>query len=175
MARTTVSPLTMAYGLAVLSMHASLVGDYELAGNLAGESLALFTNPLGVYLGQWTQSMAFVGLGQIEDAWQQARAALAYGRHWRREAFMIWPLPGVAIITALKGHEERGVEILSLYFNHPLKPSGWAESWLFLEKIRTELEESLGPDTFQESWQRGRELDLIAVVGALLDDGKDDS
>jgi tetratricopeptide (TPR) repeat protein len=167
-------PLTQAWGLAVLSMRASLDNDYELGRRLAEESLLFITNNnLGVFLGHWAQATAGVGLGQTEQAWQQMLAALEISYRFRWFATMTWPLPAAGIILVQQGHPRRAAEILGLYFNHPRKPSGWAEKWSLLNEWQAQLQESLGVDRYRLAWERGKALDLVTAVEMLLAGGEE--
>ncbi len=170
-AKDIVFPLTEAYGLAVLSLRASLGGDYIHGRRLAGESQDQFTNLLGDLLGHWAQATADAGLGHFEQGWQQARGALKIGYHGRWYGMMTWVLPVVGIILGQRGEAERATVILGLYFNHPMRPTGWAEKWPLLSEWMTRLEESLGADGYQAAWERGRSLDLLTAVEALLAEG----
>lgn len=172
-AEDIVFTLTQAYGLAVLSVQASLDGDYALGRRLAGESLDRHTNPYGDYLGHWASAIALVGLDQTEQAWQQAQAALRIVYSWCFHGNMTWMLPVVGIIWARQGQSERAAEILGLYFNHPLRPTGWAEKWPLLAEWQARLEKSLGADAYRAAWERGRGLDLMTAVDVLLAEGKE--
>jgi predicted ATPase len=163
--------VTEAYGLAILSMRSSLDSDYKLGQHLASESLDKLTNLTGDLLGHWAQATACVGLGQTEQAGKQVQSALKIGFRWRWYGTMTWVLPVVGIILGQAGQPKRAAEILGLYFNHPLRPSGWAEKWPLLREWMTRLEESLGADGYQAAWERGMNLDLMTAVEALLAEG----
>jgi hypothetical protein len=167
-AKDIVFPLTEAYGLAVLSLRASLGGDYIHGRRLAGESQDQFTNLLGDLLGHWAQATACVGLGQTEQARHQVQSALKIGYQRRWYGTMTWMLPVVGIMLGQEGEPERAAVILGLYFNHPLRPSGWAEKWSLLREWMTRLEESLGADGYRSAWERGSALDLMTTIEAFL-------
>ena len=167
-AKDIMNPLTEAYGLAILSMRSSLDGDYKLGQHLASESLDKVTNLTGDLLGHWAQATACVGLGQTEQAWQQAQSALKIGFKWRWYGTMTWVLPVVGIILGQAGQPKRAAEILGLYFNHPARPVAWAEKRPLLREWITRLEESLGADEYRSAWERGKGLDLMTAVEALL-------
>lgn len=59
-------------------------------------------------------------------------------------------------------------EMLSLYFNHPLRPVGWAGKWPLLSKWQTRLQEDLGAHGYQAAWERGKTFDLGTVVEVFL-------
>lgn len=172
-AKDVVYTLSQVYGLAVMSLCASLDSDYEAGRRLAAESKELFTNHFGNFLRLWAQATTLVGLGQTERAWQQTRVALGIAYRWRWNAVITWPLPVLGVILAKQGHAERAVEILGLYFNHPLKPSGWAEKWPLQSKWREQLKESLGEDRYQAAWEQGQSLDLLATVETFLPEGEE--
>ncbi len=159
---------SQAYGLAVLSMRASLDGDYELGRRLAGESMNQLTNPFGDLLGHWARATACAGLGQTEQGWQEARAAFKIGYRWRWQGNCTWILPVVGIILGQQEQLERAAEILGLYFNHPASPSGWAEKWPLLGEWQARLEKSLGAVGYRAARERGRAMDLMMTIEALL-------
>lgn len=171
-AEDVVFTLTQAFGLAVMSVRASLDGDYELGRDLAGESLDRHTNPSGDFLGHWAQAMAFVGMGKMEQAWRQSLTALEICVRWSWDARATWMLPVLGIIRARQGQPERASEMLGLYFNHPMRPTGWAEKWPLLSEWQARLQENLGANSYQAAWERGRDLVLMKVVEALLAEGK---
>ena len=121
-------------------------------------------------IGHWAQAMAFVGLGETEQSWQQFLSASEFFVNWGWDARATWILPVLGIILARQGRPERAVEILSLYFNHPNRPIGFAEGWPLLSEWQARLQESLGPEGFRAAWERGRELDLVAAIGGYLDE-----
>lgn len=172
-AKDIVVPQTQAYGLAVMSVRASLDGDYELGRRLAGESQERFANVMGDYLGRWAKAMAFVGMGKTEQAWHQSLSALEICARLSWNARTTWMLPVVGIILACQGQPERAGEILGLYFNHPLRPGGWAEKWPLLGEWQVRLQENLGVDRYRTAWEQGRTLDLMTTVEALLAEGKE--
>jgi hypothetical protein len=82
-------------------------------------------------------------------------------------------LPVVGIILARQGRPEQAVAFLGLYFNHPMRPTGWAENWPLLGDWQDRLEKILGADGYRAAWERGKDLDLMTVVEALLAEGKE--
>ncbi len=167
-AEDIVFPLTQAFGFAILSLSASLGGDYALGQRLAGAAQQRLSNPFGEYLGHWAQAMALAGLDQPEQAWHHAQNALGKSTRLGWDSRSTWTLPVAGIILARQGHSERAVEILSLYFNHPHRPAGMVESWPLLREWQSALRETLGTDAYQSAWERGRTLDLQTAVIALL-------
>jgi tetratricopeptide (TPR) repeat protein len=163
-----VSSVTQAYGLAVLSMRASLSGDYERGRQLGSESLSHSTNYFGDFLRQWALATAYCGLDQPEPAWLHILAGLSHSHRYRWPAVTTWLLPVISLALAQQGQSERAVEFLSLFLNHPLSATWWTENWTLLSEWQTRLEESLGSQAYQAAWQRGRALDLEQVTVELL-------
>ena len=122
-----------------LSLLASLDGDYEQGKRLAILSQERNTNPLGDFLGYWSGTVAVVGLGQTEQAWQQSLSALELAIRWDWWGMMTWILPVMAIILARQGQQDRAVEILGLYDGHPARPPGFAENWPLVNECRVQL------------------------------------
>jgi predicted ATPase/class 3 adenylate cyclase len=172
-AEDIVYPLSQAYGLAVMSLQASLAGDYELGRRLAGESQERHTNLFGEFLGHWAQATALVGIGETEQAWQHSLSGLEFFANWGWDSRTTWMLPVVGIVLARQGQPERAVEMLSLYFNHPNRPIGFAEGWPLLGEWQVRLKENLGADKYRAAWERGRDMDLTTTVEALMIEGKE--
>lgn len=126
------------------------------------------TNRFGDMLGYWARATACAGLSQKEQGWLEARAALEIGLLWDWQGNCTWILPVVGIILGQKEQPERAAEIRGLYFNHPASPSGGAEKWPLLSEWQARLKESLGADGYRAAWERGRAMDLITTIEALL-------
>jgi predicted ATPase len=167
-AKDIVFPLTEAYGLAVLSLRASIDGDYRRGLSLADESLALFTNEFGISLGHWAQATACLGLNRMEQAWQHSLDALEISHRWRWDGCTTWLLPVVGIILVRLGQSERAAEIMGLYFNHPMRPAGWAEKWPLMNETQAQLKQTLGADGYRVAWERGLSMDMVTAVETLL-------
>ena len=71
--------------------------------------------------------------------------------------------PIAAILLTHDGDPVRAVEWLGLAFNHPSHPSGWMQKWPLLTRLRLQLEQTLGAETYRSAWERGMRLDMDAV------------
>ena len=61
----------------------------------------------------------------------------------------------------------RAVELLALAFTHPVSASGWMEKWPLLDRIRGELEQTLGAVEYTAAWERGTQMNLDASLDML--------
>jgi predicted ATPase/DNA-binding CsgD family transcriptional regulator len=121
---------------------------------------------------QWGLAMACCGL---DDA--AARTALADCLHIARNnlkspVFQQVCLPLAVVLAAHAGERERAVELLALALNQPPAITGWTAKWPLLNALRRDVENTLGTDAFTAAWERGRTLQLDAVVGQLLADDR---
>jgi hypothetical protein len=77
-------------------------------------------------------------------------------------------LPVAAVVLAHEVELERAVELIALSFTHPASTPTWMERWALLTALRADLEAELGPQTYQEIWERGQKLNLETEVAELL-------
>jgi hypothetical protein len=162
----------VAYATGILSLWASLSGDYETGRQHGEESLANpANNTLGPILAGWGLAIAYEGLQQVEAAWDTLMDALMQARRLAFPVPPLWLLPVAAVLLARQGEKIRAVEILALSSHHPLSPTGWMEQWPLLARLRTELEKQLGGEAYKSAWERGQKLDLELVVSSLLRTG----
>jgi predicted ATPase len=161
-------PITLAYALSILGLHAAVVGDYEFSRQHGLESIAIRSNVLGVMLGDWALSVAYIGLAQGDLAKRHLVKALdmSVERSW--PATITWLLPAAVIIEARGSRNARAVQLLSLAMNHPLSAIGWIEQWALLAETHGALERKLGAEAYQDAWERGKGLELEKVAAELL-------
>jgi hypothetical protein len=77
-------------------------------------------------------------------------------------------LPAAAMIMAQEGHAERAVELVALALQQPQMAVGWLKKWPLLADFQATLRESLGEDVYQTAWERGKTLEIEAIVADLL-------
>lgn len=158
------NPILMGEGQALLSLHAGITGNALLGARLAGEALALPTNPTSRLLGCWGTAIAAADLNRHEQAWRALREAFAGAQRMASPAMFTWLLPVAALLTAHDGALERAAELLSLSRSHPLSPQGWMEHWQPLVR----LEARLNTPAFAAARRRGAGLAIDAVVAILV-------
>jgi DNA-binding CsgD family transcriptional regulator/tetratricopeptide (TPR) repeat protein len=79
--------------------------------------------------------------------------------------------PSGVLMLAHEGQSERAVELLSFILHVPGEPKSRALHWLerlpLIVRLRDELQQQMGTDTFDAAWERGKSLDLTCVVDDL--------
>jgi hypothetical protein len=89
-------------------------------------------------------------------------------------ALKTWLLPISAVVLAHEGEIKRAVEIIGLILTHPLSPSGWMEKWSLLTRLRADLEAELGSEAYAAAWERGKALELEAILQEVLAESQDE-
>jgi DNA-binding CsgD family transcriptional regulator len=79
-------------------------------------------------------------------------------------------LPVGVLMLAHEGEKQRAVELLGLAFSHPMSATGWLEKWPLLTRLSTQLEAELGVETYTMAWERGKTLELEAVIAGMLEE-----
>jgi predicted ATPase/class 3 adenylate cyclase len=71
--------------------------------------------------------------------------------------------PLVAVLQTQRGDLESAAECLGLFDSLPEEINHWGRKWALLNRLRQELEEKLGPETYHASLERGISLEIEAV------------
>jgi predicted ATPase/DNA-binding CsgD family transcriptional regulator len=141
--------------------------DYATAWDYLQEyDEASAQHPWGAGWG-WMNASAACGLGDFEGAIPYIVPALKFAIRLRSPVFMILNLPVAAVLLAHRGEIGRAAEVLSLAWNHPYAPR-YFELDPLITRLREDLENELGAEVYRAAWERGRSLDLDAVVQELL-------
>jgi DNA-binding CsgD family transcriptional regulator/tetratricopeptide (TPR) repeat protein len=112
--------------------------------------------------------------GDYDDMRRQYRAVLdlfpVYNVCVPNDKFVLLA-PLAVLMLAREGQAERTVELLSFILNAPdeAKPRTlhWLERLPLMTRLREELGRSLGTESFDAAWERGKLLDLICTVDDL--------
>ena len=72
-----------------------------------------------------------------------------------------------AILLAHEGNMIPAVERLSLAFSQPAHLIGWMKQWALLERLQASLKDELGAEVYNAAWERGKVLDLDAVLAEI--------
>ena len=94
-------------------------------------------------------------------------AAITYRGHPHAIGLFCLLLPLVSVLLAYEGDSVRATQCLSAAFNHPKSITGWIKQWTLLDTVRTQLEETLGQESFQSAWKSGLTLDVIPMYQEL--------
>lgn len=117
-------------------------------------------------LAAWGLAIASCGLGDYEAARAYLSTASYYLTNILGVVGEVISLPIFALILAHQGRPGRAVELLALAFAHPVGASGWMEKWPLLERLRGELEQTLGSE-YAAAWERGQQLQIEPVIAEL--------
>ncbi|MFW6098097.1 MAG: ATP-binding protein, partial [Chloroflexota bacterium] len=171
LAQDTSSETAVAYASCLLALSAGLRGDYEKARRLALESRANpANNTLGLVLAPWALTIAYIGLQNRPAAAEALREALEQAQTLAFPAPPLWLLPVAALLIAEEESQQtRAVELLALASTHPLSPRGWMKTWAPLRDLQQRLRDELDADTYKAAWERGKDLDVSAVVMHLIE------
>ncbi len=144
-------------------------GQYELARLHAGEALVFFRESGAL---PWSWMPSFV-LGQtaraqdaLREAWRHLRKSLRDSTNTRAIVAEITVLCAMAALLAAEGQEERAVERLAFVLNHR---ATMAHDRKRARRLLAMLETELPPDVFAAAQERGKAVELEAVVAAARD------
>jgi len=153
----------------ILGMLANTQGDYPAAMDYCQQGLQNSVYKPILTFAHWALGCTWCGLGDMHQAHSHLRTALLTA-----DGLPIYPactlhfLPIAAFIHHHNGNPGRAVELLGLTFSHPKAATGWLEKWPLLIDLQAELEGELGAKAYSVSWERGKQLNLEAVIGDIL-------
>jgi predicted ATPase/DNA-binding CsgD family transcriptional regulator len=156
------------YALAMSGVIASLEERYAEAYAMLCEAQHRASGTAAIEAVEWGIPMAACGLGDYARAKRANHRALQYASRLDAPARLLWHLSATAIIQAREGCTQRAAELLALSFQHPMSATAWLYRWPMLTRLRGELENELGAETFAAAWERGKDLDVEATVDTLL-------
>jgi predicted ATPase/DNA-binding CsgD family transcriptional regulator len=154
------------YALITRSLLASMSERYAESKNLAQKEIVVTCVDVD-RLAAWSAALAECGSGNYEAARAQLAVAFQYLTHVQGTVGKIATLPVAAIIAFQEENPVYAVELLALAFTHPVRASGWMEQWPLLDRLQTDLELTLGPETYSEVWERGTQLNLDTVIAEI--------
>ncbi|MBL8134046.1 MAG: protein kinase [Anaerolineae bacterium] len=73
-------------------------------------------------------------------------------------------MPFQAGKLAQTGQAEGAAEILGAAIGHPLWVLNWHKTWGWLIRLQADLRTALGEEGYQQAWERGRQMDVRALV-----------
>ena len=158
----------MGWAQATLGLLACVKEDYLRGVRLCQQGADAGWLPETGDLAAFGLSIASCGLEDYEAASVQITKASYFLTKMLGQVGIIACLPVAATILANRGQPIRAVELLALAFTHPVRASGWMEQWPLLDRLRTELEETLGAEAYSAAWEHGRLLDAEAVLEKAL-------
>ena len=107
-------------------------------------------------------------LGEHETAWGYLREALSESTAIGVTPLTLDALTGVALLRAEAGQGDSAVELIGLIVNHPAVEVDSAQA---AEAILAGLRETLPAEQLEAALERGKGLELDAVVAELLAEG----
>jgi predicted ATPase len=147
-------------------------GQYEVARLHASEALVYFRESGAI---PWSWMPSFVlgqtacAQGELREAWQHLRESLRDSMITRAILATISILRAMAALLAAEGQKERAVERLAFVLNHR---ATMAHDRQRARRLLAKLETELPPDVFAAAQERGKALELEAVVAAAQERGQ---
>lgn len=160
--------VTTAYSLAVIGLCEAITGAYGKAVDLAIRSEEIPSNPFGGFLARWAQTIAYCGIGELEQAKRNGEKVLQITLEFNWPAMITWLLPVYVIISAQEERWDEAVSLLALAETHPMSILGWAEKWDIYNQIKGELAAELDQDQYQKAWNKGLNLELEETAARLI-------
>src|SRR5690606_8555752 len=112
--------------------------------------------------GHWGRALADCGLGRFENI-RASYPSLVWECRDDPAAATVCLSLEAAVLTH-EGALDHAAAMLGLAFNQPPEVSGWLHQWPMLARLRQQLRDELGDDSFQAAWERGCHLDLLHVI-----------
>jgi tetratricopeptide (TPR) repeat protein len=160
--------VTTAYSLAVIGLCEAITGDYRKAVDLAIRSEEIPSNPFGGFLARWAQTIAYCGIGELEQAKKCGEDALQMTLKFNWAGMITWFLPVFVIIFNEEKQEDEAVSFIALAETHPMSILGWAEKWEIYNQVKEALVAKLDQVQYQNAWNKGLNLDLEVTAAGLV-------
>jgi tetratricopeptide (TPR) repeat protein len=151
--------------LFVLSLVATIGGNFTKALQLGEQSLQSWSHRYFRTYADWTLALVHCGLGNQELAWHHLRAS---HRYVNVPSSIPRMLAVAAVLLGQEGHEERAIEALGTVFTNPHSAHGWMEQWQPLTDLRARLQSDRGAAGYQALWERGVQMDAEQLAEELL-------
>lgn len=155
---------TIAVGLAVQSLLATLDGDVQTARRLAEESRTTPGTHFGELLARWALALVELDVQQWQSAERHLRAAFKIARDLNVQAAEIWLLPLVSLLFAGQGDAMAAAELLGLARYHPQSLIGWLVHWKTGGTLERGIQRELGESRFRLFCEAGQRLDAKIVI-----------
>lgn len=93
---------------------------------------------------------------------------------WMPSCTYLYTAPLTILVLHLQGNLRKATELLAGLLNLPLIPLNpvmdWLEHWPLMQRLRADMEATLGTPTFMAAWTRGKSLDLETEIKPLVMD-----
>ena len=129
---------------------------------------AVEDDQLEVDWGQIFAIFAQIGSGKFLVARKKLQVVLTRASMLDASGSQTRCLPAAALLAAADGRLEHAAEYLALAFHHPASATGWLEKFSLITRLRRRLEKELSEKDLAAAWERGKTLDLVETVAALL-------
>ncbi len=154
------------YGLSLLILMACLREDYAEGVRLNELGKRHGTSNTDFQLHYWALSALSCGLGSVDDARMYIQKMLDLSDVGGQIATTIWIVPSVAY-TIVKTRPEKAVELLAWVLSCPESNLNWVRQWPLLNRLLTQLQDSIDEDCYQICWEKGESLSLQSVKSYL--------
>lgn len=149
--------------------------DYDKARSLINESFSLETDSdFRMLVGPF--GLTIVACGTETFLEFLTYASKFSNTPFRAEPQVLVPFFAVGRVAALaeSGDYARATILMSAFLEKAVShvgarfPTEWATRWGFFNRLRTKLENALGPEAFEEAWAKGKELTLEEMSNEVL-------
>lgn len=156
-------------------MHMTLAKAEILSGNLERgrqllskiQTLPYDHRPRTIFHTHEAIAMRAIAINDINTLRQELTRAL----EGNIDVIAVRLLLDFLILTVFLYHHDqqpdKSIEIVSLVFNHPLSTTEWMMKWDLLTRLINNLENDCDTRLFEQSWQRGKQLDLYVAIDNL--------
>ncbi len=169
-ARAVNFPVTIAFGLMVLSFLASLEGHSLAAVQLAEDCRAVPSNAVVHMLAGWATALARCAYGDVNAAWRSLIAAADFALAASASGAIGFLLGAAAPLVAARGDHERAVTYLAVASHFPQSLTGWIRIWPVTVELQATLQQRLGEARYHAAWNAAAGLEPEAVVAAFRRD-----
>ena len=111
---------------------------------------------------------AACGTGEFDRAIRYFSGGIRYGKQARSPFPLLIALIIPTFILAHRDQFVRATELSSLLYNHPVSPTTYFDMLPLYNDLIGTLHSALNEEEFNAAWERGRSLDLEAVIDDVL-------
>jgi predicted ATPase/DNA-binding NarL/FixJ family response regulator len=169
-ARTIIEDITMLvfqpYSLSLLILLACFREDYDEGVRLSALAKQHSTSKMDVQLHDWALAALACGLGNPTEARIYIQNVLQLSDPDMHAAAIMWIVPCAAYVLA-EINPEQAAELLAWVFAYSDTTLNWSRQWPLLDRLQTQLYETMGSDTYHTHWNKGQTLNFSAINTCL--------
>jgi predicted ATPase/DNA-binding CsgD family transcriptional regulator len=154
------------YSLSLLILLACLREDYAEGVRLKAVGKHPGTSKIDFHFHYWALAALSCGLGRAADASVAIQNALRLTAPAIHLATTFWIVPCAAYMFATT-EPTTSVELLGWVFTYQDTALNWARQWPLVNRLRAQLQTTIGPTMYQTHWEKGEALSFERIVGYL--------